>query len=70
MSVIESILKDLQSLSQAEQIEVARHVRGLSEAARKKRLSSLRQTRGALTKEDTQVLISEDTLVTFRSLSS
>jgi hypothetical protein len=52
MSVIESILKDLQSLSTPKLVEVARYVHGLSEAAQKERLTLLRQTHGALSDED------------------
>lgn len=52
MSVIESILKDLQSLPTPKLVDVARYVHGLSEAAQKERLSLLHQTHGALSEED------------------
>ncbi len=52
MSVIESILKDLQSLSTPKLVEVARYVHGLSEEAQKERLSLLHKTHGALSEED------------------
>jgi len=55
MSVIESILKDLQDLPTPKLVEVARYVHGLSETAQKERLSLLRQTHGALSEEDGQV---------------
>ena len=54
MSVLESILKDLQSLPTQKLVEVARYVHGLSEAAQKERLSLLHQTHGALSEEDGQ----------------
>jgi hypothetical protein len=52
MSVIESILKDLQSLPTPKLVEVAGYVHGLSETAQKERLSLLQQTHGALNDED------------------
>ncbi len=52
MSVIESILKDLQSLPTPKLVEVARYVHGLSETAQKERLSLLQQTHGALSEQD------------------
>ena len=52
MSVIESILKDLQGLPTPKLVEVARYVHGLSEAAQKERLALLRQTHGVLSEED------------------
>jgi hypothetical protein len=54
VSVIESILKDLQSLSTPKLVEVARYVHDLSETAQEERLSLLRQTHGALNEEDGQ----------------
>jgi len=55
VSVIESILKDLQTLPAPKLVEVARYVHGLSETAQKERLSLLRQTHGALSEEDGDV---------------
>ena len=52
MSVIESILKDLQGLPTPKLVEVARYVHGLSETAHQERLALLRQTHGALSNED------------------
>jgi len=52
MSVIESILKDLEGLPTPKLVEVARYVHGLSEEAQKERLSLLRRTHGALSEED------------------
>ncbi len=54
MSVIESILKDLQGLPTTKLVDVARYVHGLSDAAQKERLSLLHQTHGALSEEDGQ----------------
>ncbi len=58
MSVIESILKDLQNLQTPKLVEVARYVHGLSEAAQKERLALLHQTHGALNKENGEVFAS------------
>jgi hypothetical protein len=52
VSVLESIVKDLQSLPTAKLVEVARYVHGLSEIAQKERLSLLNQTHGVLSEED------------------
>jgi hypothetical protein len=52
MSVIESILKDLQTLPTPKLVEVARYVHDLGETAQKERLSLLQQTHGALSEED------------------
>ena len=52
MSVIESILKDLEGLPTPKLVEVARYVHGLSAAAQEERLSLLRRTYGGLTEED------------------
>ena len=52
--MIESIVKDLKSLSTPKLVEVARYVHGLSEAAQQERLALLRQTHGALSEEDGQ----------------
>jgi len=68
MSVIESILKELQSLPNPKLVEVARYVHGLSEAAQKERLSLLQQTHGALSEEDGNVF--ESALAGSRRLDS
>jgi hypothetical protein len=52
VSVIESILKDLQNLPTPKLVEVARYVHSLSETAQKERLSLLHQTHGVLSEED------------------
>jgi len=52
MTVIESILKDLQNLPTPRLIDVARYVHGLNEAAQKERLALLSQTHGVLNEED------------------
>jgi len=52
MSVIESILKDLQGLPTPRLVDVARYVHGLNEAAQKERMELLRQTHGVLNEED------------------
>ncbi len=52
MNVIESIIKDLQSLPTPKLVEVARYVHGLSEADQKSRQAILRQTHGILSDED------------------
>jgi hypothetical protein len=68
MSVIESILRDLQSLPTPKLVEVARYVHGLSEEAQKERLSLLRQTHGALSEEDGEIF--EQALTVARRLES
>jgi hypothetical protein len=52
VTVIESILKDLQSLPAPMLVDVARYVHGLNEAAQNERLALLRQTHGVLNEED------------------
>jgi hypothetical protein len=42
MTVIETIMRDIQSLSLRQQVEVARYVQRLSETARHKRVAVLR----------------------------
>jgi hypothetical protein len=54
MTVIESILKDLQDLPTPRLVDVARYVHGLNEAAQKERLALLRRTHGVLSQEDGQ----------------
>ncbi len=54
MTVIESILKDLQGLRTSRLVEVSRYVHGLNEAAQKERLALLRETHGVLSEEDGQ----------------
>ena len=55
MTVIESILKDLQSLPTPRLVDVARYVHGLNEATQKERLALLRQTHGVLNEEDGRI---------------
>lgn len=52
VSVIESIIKDLQNLPTPKLVEVARYVHGLSQADQDARQSLLRQTHGVLSEED------------------
>lgn len=52
MSVIESIIKDLQNLPTPKLVEVARYVHGLTEADQQARQSLLRETHGVLSEED------------------
>lgn len=68
MSVIESIIKDLQNLPTPKLVEVARYVHGLSETAQKERLGILRKTYGALSDEDGQAF--EQALLGARRLES
>lgn len=68
MSVIESIIKDLQSLPTPKLVEVARYVHGLSEAAQRERLSILHKTHGVLNDEDGQAF--EQALLGARRLES
>jgi len=55
VSVIESIIKDLQNLPTPKLVEVARYVHGLNEADQEARRSLLRQTHGVLSEEDGHV---------------
>jgi len=52
MTVIETIMRDIQSLSLRQQVEVARYVQRLSETARRKRVAVLSQTYGSLDETD------------------
>lgn len=52
MSVIESIVRGVQSLSLREQVEVARYVHRLSSTARRERSDVLRRTHGSLDAAD------------------
>ena len=52
MTVIETIMRDVQSLSLREQVEVARYVQRLSATARRKRATVLRETHGSLDDAD------------------
>jgi hypothetical protein len=52
MSVIESILKDLESLPTPKLVEVARYVHDLSETAQQERMSVLKKTHGSLSEDD------------------
>ena len=52
MTVIETIMRDIQSLSLRQQVEVARYVQRLSETARRKRMAVLSQTYGSLDETD------------------
>ena len=52
MTVIETIMRDIQSLSLREQVQVARYVQRLSATARRKRVAVLRKTHGSLDDAD------------------
>jgi len=52
VSVIESIIKDLQNLPTTKLVEVARYVHGLSEDDQNGHQALLRQTHGILSDED------------------
>ncbi|MEI6491106.1 MAG: hypothetical protein WCO94_01055 [Verrucomicrobiota bacterium] len=54
MTVIESIVQDLQNLPTPKLVDVSRYVHNLSEPARKERLALLRQTHGVLNEHDGQ----------------
>ena len=51
MSVIESILKDLQDLPTAQLVEVARYVHGLNPDSQERRRAALSATSGSLAGE-------------------
>ena len=68
MSVIESIIKDIQGLPTPKLDEAARYVHSLNEAAQKERLGILRKTHGALSDEDGQAF--EHALLGARHLES
>lgn len=52
MTVIEAIMRDIQSLSLREQVQVARYVQRLSATARRKRATVLRETQGSVDDAD------------------
>ena len=54
MTVIESIVRGVQSLSLRNQVEVARHVYQLNVAAQEERAEVLRRTHGRLDEADAQ----------------
>ena len=54
MTVIESILKDLQNLPTPMLVDVARYVHGLNGTVQKEREDALRQTHGVLSEDDGQ----------------
>jgi hypothetical protein len=68
MTVIESILKDLQGLPTPMLVDVARYVHGLSESAQKERADILGRTHGVLSEEDGQAF--ESALFGARRLES
>ena len=55
MTVIETIVRDIQSLSLREQVQVARYVQRLSATVRRKRATVLRKTHGSLDDADGRV---------------
>ena len=52
MTVIESILKDLETLPASKLVEVARYVRALTSARRDQRLAALKETAGCMAGPD------------------
>ena len=52
MTVLESIIRGVESLSKREQIDVARYVHRLSTSAQKEQAETLRRTHGALNEAD------------------
>jgi len=52
MTVVESILRDVQNLPLRQQVKVARYVRELSETAQRERAEVLRSTYGSLDEAD------------------
>jgi hypothetical protein len=54
MTVLESIVQDLQELPTAKQVEVARYVHRLSEATQKRRWDLLGRLYGSLSEADGQ----------------
>ena len=55
MTVLESIVKELQGLPTAKQVAVARYVHQLNEASQQKRWSALGALYGSLSEEDATV---------------
>lgn len=55
MTVLESIVKELQALPTAKQVEVARYVHQLSEAGQKQRWDALGRLHGILSEADAVV---------------
>jgi hypothetical protein len=52
MSVIESIVRDLQALPKAQLVEVARYVHGLNPKGQERRHAALRATAGCMAGEE------------------
>jgi hypothetical protein len=66
MTVLESIIRDVQTLPLRKQVEVARYVHGLSTTARRERAEVLERTHGALDEADGQAF--EDAMVDARRI--
>ena len=68
MTVIETIMRDIQSLSLRQQVEVARYVQRLSDTARRKRVAVLSQTYGSLDETDGRAF--EEALIESRKVDT
>jgi hypothetical protein len=68
MTVIETIMRDVQSLPLREQVEVARYVQQLSETARRNRATILRDTHGSL--DDAEARAFEKALAESRKMEA
>ena len=68
MTVIEAIMRAIQSPSLREQVRVARYVQRLSETARRKRATILRQTHGSLDEADARAF--EEALAESRKIEA
>jgi len=68
MTVIETIMRDIQSLSLRQQVEVARYVQRLSDTARRKRVAVLSQTYGSL--DETEGRAFEEALTESRKVDT
>jgi hypothetical protein len=67
MTVIDTIMRDIQSLSLRQQVEVARYVQRLSVTAQRKRVAVLTQTYGSLDETDGRAF--EEALVESRKIA-
>ena len=68
MTVIESIMRDLQSLPMQKLVEVARYVHRMNADTQKERAQALRETHGYMSSEEAQVF--EDALASSRRLKA
>ena len=66
MTVIESIVRDLNGMPMRKLVEVARHVHRLSETVARERAEILQETHGYLSEDDARIF--EQTLETSRRI--